>query len=116
MDEGSGRRRWGFGKGFGRTLLPPLVLPRLDQADQVAIEGVEGGVNGEKVKDRVARLFGFQQDLHLCTLTREKKSSFLNGSKQLDSRWPLREWRKHELRPAGVNLLLLCLRLPVNSN
>ena len=54
MDEGGGRRRRGFGKSFGRTLLPSLVLPRLDQADDVTVEWVEGGVIGEKVEDRVA--------------------------------------------------------------
>ena len=54
MDEGGGRRWRGFGKSFRRTLLAPLVLPRLDQADDVTVEWVEGGVIGEKVEDRVA--------------------------------------------------------------
>ena len=95
MDKGNGRRGCGFGKSFRRTLLPALVLTRLDQADQVSIEWVEGGVNREKVKDGIARLFRFQQDLHLCSLPREEKRSFLNGSKKLDSRRPLCERRKH---------------------
>ena len=115
MDEG-GRRRGGLWNSFRRTLLSALVLPRLHQGDQVAVEGVQGRVHRQEVKDRIASLLGFQQYLHLGALASQEESSFLYCSKQLHCRRSLGERGKHQLSAASVHFLFLGLRLPGTQN
>ena len=115
MDEWSWRGG-SFWSCFWRALLAALVLPRLHQGDQVAVEGVQGRVHRQEVKDRIASLLGFQQYLHLGALASKEESSFLYCSKQLHCRRSLGERGKHQLSAASVHFLFLGLRLPRAQN